>query len=481
MAETESLGHKALKGTIWASIDRFSTIGVQFIVNLVLARLLMPSDFGAIGMLTIFIGVSQVIIDGGFISALIQKKAPTQTDYSTIFYWNIVLALLLYAILFISSPYIAEFYRMPVLNSVLRALGIGSIIFSINVVQAARLRKMLAFKSLAIANLTAIVVSGIVGIVMARYGFGVWSLVTQTLIFNATTTILYFILTHWIPSAVFSIKSLRELFGFGGFLLLATIFQEVCRNFQGIIIGRRFSAAQMGFYSQAYRLDQVTSNALPQVISQVMFPIYSTIQDDLSRLRDMLANNIRIIAFCIFPLMGALIIAAEPIIVFLYGDKWIPAAHYFQILCVGGLFACLQNVNYFAVAAVGRSKDLFFWSIYKWGFLLGAMFVGMEWGMNGLMWSIAASAFNIYLVNASLVARHVGLSLWLQLSILLPILSSIVAAMVCALILARYCGISPIISSIVCILIYLFINFAFQTTALQASIEILKKLKHRHD
>lgn len=481
MAETESLGHKALKGTIWASIDRFSTIGVQFIVNLVLARLLMPSDFGAIGMLTIFIGVSQVIIDGGFISALIQKKEPTQTDYSTIFYWNVTLALFLYAILFIASPYIAEFYRMPVLNWVLRTLGIGSIIFSINVVQAARLRKMLAFKSLAIANLTAIVVSGIVGIVMARYGFGVWSLVAQTLIFNTTTTILYFILTHWIPSTVFSIKSLRELFGFGGFLFLATIFQEICRNFQGIIIGRRFSATQMGYYSQAYRLDQVTSNALPQVISQVMFPVYSTIQDDLSRLRDMLANNIRIIAFCIFPLMGALIIAAEPIIVFLYGDKWIPAAHYFQILCVGGLFTCLQNVNYFAVAAVGRSRALFFWSLYKWGFLLGAMFVGMEWGMNGLMWSIAASALNIYLVNASLAGRHVGLSLWRQLGLLLPILMAVSVSITGTLILAHFCGIHTILCSVISIIIYLCINFAFRSSALVATLNILKKLKHRHD
>lgn len=480
MAETESLGHKALKGTIWASIDRFSTIGIQFIVNLVLARLLLPSDFGAIGMLTIFIGVTQVIIDGGFISALIQKKDPTQTDYSTIFYWNVALALLLYAILFITAPYIAEFYRMPVLTGVLRALGLWVIAFSINVVQTARLRKSLSFRFIAITNLSAIISSGGIGIILACNGFGVWSLVAQQISYGVITTIVYYILTHWHPSLTFSIKSLRELFGFGGYMFIATVLQEICRNFQGIIIGRRFSATQMGYYTQAQRLDMVTSNALPQVIAQVMFPVYSSMQDDNEQLTHTIKTNIHIIAFLVFPLMGMLIIAAEPIIVLLYGDKWIPCAIFFQILCCGGAFSSLQNVNYYAVAAVGKSRQLFIWSFYKWGFMLAAMFIGMNFGILGLMWGLVLSSLNIYLVNALLVARFIHFSIFTQFRLLAPLFFTTLLGMAAGGALYYYLDINKIVCGLCCGFVFLLLNIAFRTDAFATITAVLNKLIHRH-
>lgn len=473
---SESLGQKALKGTIWASIDRFSTIGIQFVVNLVLARLLMPADFGAIGMLTIFISVSQTIIDGGFVSALIQKKEPTQTDFSTIFFWNISVAIFLYIILCVSAPIIAQFYHMEILCDILRILGITIIIFSINAVQTARLKKTLQFKSIAIANLSAIIISGIVGITMAKLKFGIWSLVAQQLTFGSITTLLYYILTRWLPKCTFSLSALKNLFDFGGFLFIATIFQEVCRNFQGIIIGRKFSAIQMGYYTQAARLDQVTSNAFPQVISQVMFPVYSSVQDDKNRLIDILANNIRIISFCIFPLMGFLILSAKPIITTLYGDNWLPCAGYFQILCVGGMFTCLQNVNFFAVAAVGKSRDLFLWSIYKWGFLLAAMFVGLNYGMDGLIWSIATSNLNIYLVNAYLASRHIGFSLYRQLRLLFPIFASTAISVAVSAILHNMLYPHPIIVGIISLVIFLCINIGFNTSAYISVKTIIKQL-----
>lgn len=475
MAETETLGHKALKGTIWASIDRFSTIGVQFIVNLVLARLLMPSDFGAIGMLTIFTGVSQVIIDGGFISALIQKKEPTQTDYSTIFYWNITLALLLYGVLFAAAPFIAEFYRMPILCDVLRVLGLWIIVFSINVVQTARLRKELSFKSIAITNLSAIIASGGIGIMLAFNGFGVWSLVGQQISYGAVTTIVYYILTRWHPSLTFSTQCLRQLFSFGGYMFLASVFQEICRNFQGIIIGRTFSATQMGYFSQAYRLDQVTSNAFPMVINQVMFPVYSSIQDDNEKLCDILSKNIRIISFIIFPLMGCLILTSESIITFLYGEKWLPCADYFKILCIGGLFTCLQNVNFFAVAAVGKSRQLFLWSIYKWVFLLVAMFSGLAFGMYGIMWSITLSSLNIYLVNAYLASKYVGFSSHRQLTLLIVPLILTASGYSIGYFLLSYANIHAVAASIISLGSYLLLNFIFKTKSLSLLIRYLSK------
>nr|MDE7418991.1 oligosaccharide flippase family protein [Muribaculaceae bacterium] len=264
-----SLGNKVATGAIWASIEKFSMMALQFIVNLILARLLLPSDFGAIGMLAIFISVSQVLIDGGFASALIQKKLPTQTDYSTIFYWNVTFSSFLYLILFLFAPIIAKFFNMPVLSDVLRGIGLSLIINAAFSIQRVRLQKALAFKILAITNVSAYVLGSSLGIIMAYYDFGVWSLVVMQVSYGLIAVLILALITHWHPSLCFSKQSMKELFGFGGYIMAASILQEICKNIQGLIIGKRFSSIQMGYYSQAYKLDQVTCNSIPQVIVQV--------------------------------------------------------------------------------------------------------------------------------------------------------------------------------------------------------------------
>lgn len=435
---TESLGHKAASGAIWASIDRFGYMALQFGVNIILAQLLTPADFGIIGMLAIFIAVSQVLIDGGFGSALIQKKSPTQTDYSTIFFWNIGFSLVLYLILFLCSPLVAKYFSMPILSDVLKVIGINLIVTSIMSIQMTRLRKELAFKKIAITNIVSYIFSSSVAIAMAYHGFGVWSLVVMQLLGSITAITILWIITKWHPSLCFSQSTMRELFSFGGYIMAAGILQEFCKNLQGIIIGKKFSATQMGYYSQAYKLDQVSSHSIPQVIVQVMYPVYSSIQDDKSRLIDVLSMNIRVISFLIFPIIGLLILIANPIIMFLYGEKWLPSAPYFQVLCVGGFFVCLQNINFYAVAAIGKSRTLFLWSFYKWGFLLAALLIGMNFGMYGILWGMVCSSTNIYIVNATLVSKHVGLSLLKQISFLLPIAAVTLTSMAIVYILQSY-------------------------------------------
>lgn len=417
-----SLGHKALTGAVWAGIDRFGVMGLQFVVNLILARLLLPKDFGIIGMLAIFIAVSQVLIDGGFGSSLLQKKEPTQTDYSTIFYWNLFFSTVLYFILYLSAPVIGRFYSMPILTDVLRVMGFSLIINSVFTIQRNRLQKHLAFKLIAIIELSAYILSALVSIYMAYIGFGVWSLVAMQIISGIISVFVAWLSTRWHPSLCFSMQSMKELFGFGGFILGANILQETCKNLQGIIIGKRFSATQMGYYSQAYKLDQINSYSIPQVIVQVMFPVYSSIQDDRQRLIEILAMNIRVIAFIIFPVLSILILMGEPLIMWLYGDKWLPCVPYFQVLCVGGYFVCLQNINFYAVAAVGKSKLLFYWSFYKWGFLIAALLIGMMFGMYGILWGMVLSNINIYGVNAYLASRIVGLSINCQIRCIVPII-----------------------------------------------------------
>jgi len=476
---SDDLGHKAAQGAVWASIDRFANMALQFVVNLILARLLLPSDYGAIGVLTIFITVSQTLIDGGFGSALIQKKDPTQTDYSTIFYWNLGFSSLLYLILFAAAPLIASFYRSPELCQVLRAIGLSLIVTAVLSIQQTRLRKALAFRTLAITNLGSYILSSAIGIYLAWHGAGVWALVMMQLLYGAISIVILRMITHWGPSLTFSTKALRELFGFGGFILAANVLQTACQNIQGLIIGRRFNATQMGYYSQAYKLDQVTSYSLPQVIVQVMYPVYSSIQDDRQRLIEMVLMNIRVICLVIFPVLTCLLLTAEPLISGLYGDVWLPSAPYFQVLCVGGLFVCLQNVNFYAVAAVGHSRALFNWSIYKWGFLLAALLIGMNFGMFGLLWGMVISSFNIFITNAILARKHVGIPLRRELGIIGSMLLITLLALGIGLGLKAGLGCHILLCATAQLASYLILIKIFQPVALEQFKHLLLRLIKR--
>ncbi len=470
-----NLGQKASRGAVWASIDRFGSMGIQFVVNLVLARLLLPEDFGIIGMLTIFIVVSQTLIDGGFGSAIIQKKSPSEADYSTIFYWNIGFSLLLYLILYAFSPLIAHFYKMPLLCNVLRVIALSLIVTGIVNIQRTRLQKELAFKTIAIVNLSSTIVSALIAITMAAFGYGVWSLVAMQLIYGFTVVIILAIVTRWIPKFIFSKNSMKELFGFGGFILAATVLQTICQNIQGLIIGKKFSATQMGYYSQAYKLNQVTSYSIPQVIVQVMFPVYSSLQDDKPKLNEMVLMNMRVVSFIIFPILATLIVIANPLIEGLYGGKWMPSVPYFRILCVGGFFVCLQNLNFYAVAAVGKSKSLFIWSFYKWGFLLATLLIGMNFGMMGILWGMVLSSINIYFTNAYLAQKHTGLNISKQLLSILPTLLTVSISIISGLIF-EYFYHSQFISAILTLLIYILLSYTCRLKALNETIEIIKKI-----
>lgn len=474
----DSLGRKALKGTAWATVDRFGIMTLQFVVNLVLANLLLPADFGVIGVLAIFIAVSQTVIDGGFASALIQRKSPSETDYSTIFYWNFGFSLILYGVLFFSAPAVARYFEMPVFCDVLRVISLNLVISALAQVQLVRMKKELAFKRLAIVNITSYVVASSVAIVMAFRDYGVWSLVAMTVMNQAMVTLLYWLLNRWHPAAVFSLQSFRSLFGFGGYMLAAAILQEICRNLQGIIIGKRFSTTDMGYYTQAYKLDQVTSYSIPQVLVQVLFPFFSSIQNDTERLAAMTALGMRVISAVVFPLLIVLMIVAEPLVTTLYGDVWLPCVPYFRILCVGGVFVCLQNVNFYAVAALGHSRTLFRWSFYKWGLLLLLLFVGMFFGMKGIMWAMVISNFNIFLVNALLSQKYVGCRVAMQLRCILPPLATGVLAGVVVTLIP---GVAWWLGAVLYLLVYTAFAFLFRLRAIgdirHLSALILKKDK----
>lgn len=419
---TASLRQRTLSGMIWSSIQRFGSLGISFISSLVLARLLTPEDYGAIGVLTIFIALSNTFIDGGFGSALVQKKDPTQEDYSSIFYWNIVLAIILYCILFFLAPVISLFYKMPILSDVLRVQGIILLINALQIIQNNQLNKQLKFKPLSIINISASIVSVMVGIILAYCGFGVWSLVVQQLLNGIICAILLWIYNKWVPSFVFNLNSFKELFNFGGFMLLSNLLTTLCNNIQGLIIGRVFSVRDMGFYTKARGLEEIPSMSISNIVSQVTFPVFSELQEDKQKLKRALADIVTSLAFICFPLMVLLIVIAEPLIIFLFSDRWVESIPYFQILCVAGIAISLQGINYNVVAAIGKSKVLFKWTIIKRVIGLCCIFIGLLFGMNGLLWGMVVGSYIIYIVNVFVASKYIGYSLKNQFVDIFPIL-----------------------------------------------------------
>lgn len=419
----DNLKRKTVSGMLWSSFQKFGTMGISFVSNIVLARLLTPEDYGCIGMLMIFILVANTFIDGGFGSALIQKKEPTQEDYSTIFYWNLFLSIVLYALLFFTSPLIASFYELPLLSSVLRVQGLVLILNSLSIIQQNRLRKQLLFKKLSVVSIVSALLSLGITIYLAYVGWGVWALVAQQLLMSLFNAVLFWIVGKWAPTFVFSKQSFKELFGFGGYILSSNLINTLCNNVQGLLIGKFFSPVTMGLYAQARKLEEVASTSISSIIDQVSFPVFSEFQDSKERLMGIIKKLTTLLAYFCFPIMIILIIVARPLIVLLYSEKWMDCVSYFQILCFSGMAVCLQNINYYAIAVIGRSQKLFVWTFIKrivgifW--IIGGFWVG---GVMGLLYGMVITSYMNYAVNAYLVGRYIGYSIISQIRDLMPII-----------------------------------------------------------
>ncbi len=442
MAEVD-LKQVAASGMVWNGIQQYSVLGVAFLSSLVLARLLTPYDYGCIGMLEIFIAFATILIDGGFGSALIQKKRPTQEDYSTIFYWNMLMSALFYVLLFLAAPYIAAFYHIPLLSTVLRVQGLVLFVNALKMIQSNQLRKQFRFKPMAITVISSSVISMIVTICLAYAGFGVWALVAQHFLIAILPMIAFWAITRWRPKLCFSKNSFKELFNFGGFMFLASIVNTISDNVQGILIGRVYSASTMGYYAKAKTTEGLASNGISQVVSSVTYQLYAEVQDDLITLINIIKRLTTTLAYLTFPIIICLMIVAKPLFIILYSDRWLPSVPYYQILAFAGFAVCLQAVNLQAIAAIGKSKTMFTWTIVKR--TLGILLIvgGLaSFGMNGLLWGVVLSAWINYFINATLVAKHIGYKMKSQISNLLPIVILSIVSVVPALVLGHFMNIN---------------------------------------
>ncbi len=422
MSDNSNLKKKAASGMIWTSISKFSAIGIRFISGIVLARLLKPEDYGCIGMLSIFMVIAASFVDCGFASALIQKKRPTQEDYSTIFFFNLAMSLLMYVILFLCAPAISRFYKISLLSSVLRVQGLVLVINALSSIQVNQLKKNFRFKKLTIVTLITSISSLVICVFMAYKGFGVWALVALNLMGALIPTVIYWITNKWFPLLVFSRQSFKELSKFGIFMFLSHFVNQLGSRLSTLMIGRLYNPTVVGYYSKAFTTENLASHSISSVMTQITYPLYAEVQDNKSQLGNMIKRLTQTIAYITFPLLSLLLIIAKPAFLLLYSDRWLPCVPYFQVLCICGIGTCLQSVNTQSIAAIGKSRVMFGWTLLKRTtgstLVIGGLLL---WGMKGLLLGCVLYTWFCYFVNIGLVSKYIGYKWQRQLLDLVPI------------------------------------------------------------
>lgn len=416
----QSLKSKTVKGVGWSAVDNITQHLVTFVVGIVLARLLSPEDYGLLGIIAIFTTVCQTLINGGFTSALIRKKDATDDDYNTVFIVNLIMSLLLYGVIFICAPLIAEFFKREELIALTRVSSLGMIIGALAIVQRARLTKRIDFKAQTKISFTASVFSGFIGITMAFLGFGVWSLVAQMLSSRVIRTALLWVVNKWIPQLRFSSESFRDLFGFGWMMMLSGLLDTVWKELYQVVVGKFYSPATLGQYTRAKHYSKLFSSNLTMIIQRVTFPVLSNIQDDKERMvivyRKMIKMTMFVTAISTF-FLGAI---SEPLVYCLIGPKWHEAATYLPFICITGSFYPLHAINLNMLMVQGRSDLFFGLEIVKKIISIGPLMIGAFVGIIPMLFASIITSIIAYFINSYYSGKLLGYSSWMQIKDIAP-------------------------------------------------------------
>ena len=422
-----SLKNRTVGALSWSLLQEAAQRIIQLGIGILLARLLLPAEFGLIAMLTVFIAVAQVLLDSGFVAALIQRKEVSDLDQNSVFYFNILMSLVLATGLCVAAPWIAEFYHQPQLTSLTRWLSAILVINALVVVQSALLIRQLNFKRLTLIATASTAVSGVVGLALAWRGFGVWSLVGQQLAASTMRACLYWRFNKWRPRWIFSAKALREMFAFGSGMAASSVVNTLFENLYALVIGKLFSAAALGFYSRAETLQNLPAQSLASVVGRVTFPVFSSLQGDIARLRNGLRKAITSITFLHFPLMIGLAAVARPLVLLLLTDKWAPSVPYLQLLCFVGLWYPLHLLNLNALLAVGRSGLFFRLEVIKKLLTVLNVLITFRWGIQAMICGQIVNSLLCFFINSYYSKRFVGYSTWQQMRDVSPCLGAAAA------------------------------------------------------
>ncbi|MBR3921749.1 MAG: lipopolysaccharide biosynthesis protein [Kiritimatiellae bacterium] len=444
----DSLKNKVAKGAVWATMEKFSVEAMHFVVGMVLARLLTPTDYGTVALLSIFFAVAGSLASCGFGNALVQRKDAGDLEFNSVFYMSIAAALVIYVIMFFAAPYIADFYNVPVLCPLARVSAIGFILNAINSVQGAELSRKMLFDRRFKITLIVSVVSAVSGITLAYFGFGVWALVFTSLLSNVASVIAYWTIIAWRPRPMFSFKKVKGLFSYGWKLSLASMIDSLYNNIYGLLIGRVYTPADLAFVNKSRAMPSLLMSTVNGTINSVSFPALAQLQSDKMKFRDGMRRMIQCSTFLVFPLLTVLAMTARPLILLLYGSRWEPAVIYVPIGCFVMAVSPICGINCLAISAFGRSGILLILEIVKKGTGLALMLLSIRHGVMPFVLTMAFVQGPVgLLANTFANGRLIGYTFGMQMRDIAPSvgLCSVSAAGMwgVGLALTPLCGILP--------------------------------------
>lgn len=414
------LSSEAINGAAWTLGERVSVQLIQFVIGIVLARLLAPEAYGLVGMLAVFLALAQLFIDSGFGNALIRKKERTDADYSTVFYFNLAVSIAIYAILYVCAPLIASFYNIPELKEITRIISLTIILNAIALVPTAKFTSELNFKSQAIASIASVIGSGVLGIWMAYRGYGVWALVGQSMTMALLKTLILLFQSHWLPKLCFSVTSFKEMFSYGSKLLAGGFLHTIYSNLYTILVGKFFNATDTGYYNRANMYGVLPGSIYNQTVSKVLFPVLSKQQDDDALMIQTYRKAVKASMFIYVPLLFGMAALSSQLIEILIGPKWLPCAPLLQVLCIGYALSPLSIMNLNLLYVKGRSDLTLKLDIIKKSIGVCILLATLPFG---LWWMCAGKALYevvAFSLNCHYTGRIFGYGIWAQTRDVLP-------------------------------------------------------------
>ena len=424
----ESLKQKTVKGLGWSALDNAARYGMQFVIGIVLARLLSPDDYGLLGIVGIVTVVCTALVNGGFTTALIRKKDATEEDYNTAFICNLCMSLLLYTVIFLCAPLVADFFGRVELTALVRVASLGLIVGALGIVPQTRLTKRIDFKTQTKITIAATALSGIIGIGMALTGFGVWSLVAQQLTSQVVTTMLLYIYNRWLPKLRFSMESFHDLFGFGWKMMLSGVLDSVWKESYQMVVGKVYTPGALGQYTRAKQFSSLFSSNLTAVIQRVTYPVLSNIQDDRQRMVSAYRHIIKVTMFVTATGMFFLAAISEPMVYCLIGPQWHEASTYLPLICLNSTLYPLHAINLNMLQVQGRSDLFLGLEVVKKLIGLIPLAVCVFWGIMPMLYVNLAVGAAAYFLNSYYSGRQIGYNSWMQVKDIVP--SCLVAATV---------------------------------------------------
>lgn len=477
-----SLRKQSLSGVVWTVLDTFFLKGLTFIASIILARLLGPTEFGLMGMVSVFITLGITMVNSGLSSSLIRTKNADDGDFTTVFYLNLGISLLVLLVFYFTAPFISQFYAQAILKDIIRVYSLSFLITAFSSVQLAILSKNMQFKRITLINIPGTIFGVVLGISLGYFGYGVWSIVWMYLSTQLINSLSLWFFSSWKPSLLFSYDKMKYHFGFGNKLLLSSMINIVFNNIYNIVIGKFFTVQSLGFFERARTLNDYPVTILTGVIDKVTYPLLSKIQDEKERIGEIYKQLLQLSFFITAPLMFGAAAIAYPLFGLLLGEKWVPAAQYFQIICLASMFYPVHAFNINILKVYGRSDLFLKLEILKKIILVLGIVVAFQFGVLGLVWSSVITSFISLLINMHYSSEMIAYKTLQQLTDMIPTFLSGMLTFVIMYGTVRYLQdhslyLQIIIAGIFGIPFYILINYFSKSNPMNFALKILKERK----